>query len=165
VLAGSCSSATLAQIDAMKESYPAVAIEPAALANDASTEIAKIIKWTKEHLSVSPILIYASASPEKVAESQARFGRQGAGAMIENAMAAIARNLVELGARRLVVAGGETSGAVVSALGIKTLEVGEQIAPGVPATLSIGEPRIALALKSGNFGGVDFFARALEALK
>ena len=85
--------------------------------------------------------------------------------MIENAIAAIAKGLAKSGVRRFVVAGGETSGAVVSALGIKGLEIGAQISPGVPATLSYGEPRYALALKSGNFGGPDFFAEALEALK
>jgi uncharacterized protein YgbK (DUF1537 family) len=73
--------------------------------------------------------------------------------------------LAKSGVRRFVVAGGETSGAVVSALGIKALEIGAQISPGVPATLSYGEPRYALALKSGNFGGPNFFAEALEALK
>jgi len=79
-------------------------------------------------------------------------------------MAGIAQGLVAAGVRRLVVAGGETSGAVVSALGVKALDIGPQIAPGVPATLTYGEPRIALALKSGNFGGPDFFREAIEAL-
>ena len=96
---------------------------------------------------------------------QARFGREQAGAMIETAIAAIAMGLAKAGVRRFVVAGGETSGAVVSALGVKALEIGPQISPGVPATLSYGEPRYALALKSGNFGGPDFFGEALEALK
>ena len=85
--------------------------------------------------------------------------------MIEDAIAAIATGLARAGVRRFVVAGGETSGAVVSALGVRALEIGPQISPGVPATLSYGEPRYALALKSGNFGGTDFFSEALEALK
>ena len=85
--------------------------------------------------------------------------------LIEQAMAALAKGLVAAGVRRLVVAGGETSGAVVTALGVEGLEIGEQIAPGVPATLSIGPLKIAFALKSGNFGGPDFFAEALRMLK
>lgn len=84
--------------------------------------------------------------------------------MIENALAGIAKQLAQSGVRRFVVAGGETSGAVVSALGVDALEIGPQIAPGVPATLSSGEPRSALALKSGNFGGPEFFTEALDAL-
>ena len=82
----------------------------------------------------------------------------------EEAMAAIARGLVASGVRRLVVAGGETSGAVVSALGVTGLRIGAQIDPGVPATVSLGDEPIALALKSGNFGGTDFFAKALAAM-
>jgi uncharacterized protein YgbK (DUF1537 family) len=80
-------------------------------------------------------------------------------------MAAIARALVEAGVRRLVVAGGETSGAVVKALGVEGLAIGPQIDPGVPATVTIGRgPTLALALKSGNFGRRDFFLRALEVM-
>ena len=95
---------------------------------------------------------------------QAKFGREQAGAMIEHAIARIAEGLAQAGVRRFVIAGGETSGAVVSALKVEALEIGPQIAPGVPATLSYGSPRYALALKSGNFGGPDFFAQALDAL-
>ena len=72
--------------------------------------------------------------------------------------------MVELGARKLIVAGGETAGAVVSGLGVKMLRIGPQIDPGVPWTLSGGEPPIALALKSGNFGSTDFFTKALGML-
>jgi uncharacterized protein YgbK (DUF1537 family) len=165
VLAGSCSAATLAQVEAMKRIHPSIAVDPAALATNAAAAIAQITAWAEERLEQAPVLIYASAPPEDVAAVQARFGREQAGTMIESALAAIAQNLVRLGVRRLVVAGGETAGAVVSALGIDALEIGQQIAPGVPATLSIGEPRLALALKSGNFGDVDFFRKALEILQ
>jgi uncharacterized protein YgbK (DUF1537 family) len=165
VLAGSCSAATLAQIEVMKQTHPSFTIDPAALATDPAAAVSNIAAWAEARLKQSPVLIYASAPPEAVAAVQARFGREQAGTMIENALAAIAQNMVRLGVRRLVVAGGETAGAVVTALAIKALEIGDQIAPGVPATLSIGEPRLALALKSGNFGGPDFFVRALEALR
>lgn len=165
VLSGSCSVATLEQVAVMKAKHPAFAIDPMALAVNFDKVVAEIMAWAVARLKTSPVLIYASAAPERVSEIQSRFGREGAGAMIEKAVAAIAKALAASGVRRFVVAGGETSGAVVSALGVKALEIGPQITPGVPATLSYGEPRFALALKSGNFGGPDFFAEALEALK
>ena len=95
---------------------------------------------------------------------QASLGRERAGAMIEQAIAKLAGGLAAQGVRRFVIAGGETSGAVVSALGVEALEIGPQIATGVPACLSCGSPRFALALKSGNFGGPDFFEEALKVL-
>ena len=165
VLSGSCSAATLAQVENMKSKFPVRAIDPAALIANFEGAVTDLVSWARDRFKDSPVLIYASAPPEKVAEIQARFGREQAGVVVEKAIAAIALKLVELGVRRFVVAGGETSGAVVSALGIEALEIGPQIAPGVPATLSTSEPRIALALKSGNFGGPEFFMEALAALK
>ena len=165
VLSGSSSAATLVQVAAMKAKCPACAIDVTELAVNKEKQVTEIVTWAISKLKSSQILIYASAPPEKVSEIQSRFGREQAGEMIENAIAAIAKDLARAGVRRFVVAGGETSGAVVAALGIKGLEIGAQISPGVPATLSYGEPRYALALKSGNFGGPDFFAEALEALK
>jgi uncharacterized protein YgbK (DUF1537 family) len=84
---------------------------------------------------------------------------------VEHALAMMARGLVKEGVRRLVVAGGETSGAVVQALGVRALRIGPQIDPGIPATVSLGEPQLALALKSGNFGAEDFFLKAIEKLR
>jgi uncharacterized protein YgbK (DUF1537 family) len=100
---------------------------------------------------------------------QERLGRERAGALVEETLAAIAKGLVEAGARRLVVAGGETAGAVVQALGVTGLRIGRQIDPGVPWTVSLpgslGGPPLALALKSGNFGAPDFFLRAFDVLE
>ena len=96
---------------------------------------------------------------------QQALGRERAGALVESILAEIARGLVARGVRRLVVAGGETSGAVVQALGISGLRIGRQIDPGVPWTMSLGEPPLALALKSGNFGAEDFFLRAFQVLE
>ncbi|MDH5412338.1 MAG: hypothetical protein OEY16_13200, partial [Alphaproteobacteria bacterium] len=107
----------------------------------------------------------SSGTPEEVQAIQAEHGREEAGAMIERAMAAIAKGLVETGVRRLVVAGGETSGAVVEALGVKALRIGQEIDPGVPWTLSLGDPAVFLALKSGNFGGPDFFEKSFRMLE
>jgi uncharacterized protein YgbK (DUF1537 family) len=153
VLAGSSSEATNEQVRRMAACYPAVKIS--ALAGDSTGGSAL------EHLADGPVLVYATADPAEVADVQRTLGAERASAAIESQLAHVARDAVAAGARRLVVAGGETSAAVVDALGIRALAVGREIAPGVPWMLSIGEPRIALALKSGNFGGPDFFLEAV----
>src|SRR5262249_53731258 len=122
------------------------------------------LRWGRERLPAGPVLLYSSAPPEEVAAVQRRHGRDGAGQLVEQTLACIAVGLVELGVRRLVVAGGETAGAVLSALDVKALRIGPSIVPGVPWTETLGEPRLALALKSGNFGQDEFFIQALEAL-
>jgi uncharacterized protein YgbK (DUF1537 family) len=123
------------------------------------------LAFVRERLADGPVLVYASAPPETVKAVQAKLGRAEAGEIVERAMARIAEALVDQdGVRRLVVAGGETSGAVVSALGVTGLRIGAQIDPGVPGTVTLDDPAIALALKSGNFGGPDFFAKALAQM-
>ena len=162
VLAGSCSSATLEQIATMERTHGAFAIDPLALAGDAPATIAAALTWAGTQLGRGPALIYASQPPDALARTQAALGRDVAAALVEDGLAAIARGLAELGVRRFVIAGGETSGAVVGALDVHVLRIGEQIAPGVPWTTVLDGPPLALALKSGNFGGADFFTRALE---
>ena len=95
---------------------------------------------------------------------QQQLGVERAGSLVENAFGAIAEGLRQSGVRRFVIAGGETSGAVVQALGVQLLRIGAQIDPGVPATFSSTAEPLALALKSGNFGGRDFFDKALKQL-
>ena len=103
--------------------------------------------------------------PERVAALQRRLGREAASALVEDALATVAVGLVERGVRRLVVAGGETSGAVVERLGVRSLRIGAEIDAGVPWTLAeTSAGPVMLALKSGNFGGRDFFLTAFEAL-
>jgi len=161
VLAGSCSQATRAQVEHWKASFPAVAIDPRA-APDADSLAASALAQTERWLtSGTPFLIYSSAEPAVVAEIQRALSADVAAARLEAAFGTIARRLVERGVQRLVVAGGETAGAVVSALGVEALAIGASIDPGVPWTVSTGTRPIALALKSGNFGGVDFFEKAL----
>ncbi len=162
-IAGSCSAATLAQIDHMKRTRPAFAVDPMALESGEDV-VGRARAWARERLTGGPVLIYASAPPEQVARMQEKFGRERAGEMIERALAEIAAGLVAAGVRRLVIAGGETSGAVVQRLGVKALRIGPQIDPGVPWTATVGEPVLALALKSGNFGASDFFTRAFGML-
>ena len=112
-----------------------------------------------------PVLAYATAAPDDVKRVQAALGVERAGQITEAALAAVARALVETGGvTKLVAAGGETSGAVVQALKVSALRIGPQIDPGVPWTLSTGAKPIALALKSGNFGTIDFFSKALQQI-
>ncbi len=166
ILAGSCSAATLAQIVEAEKSLPVLRLEAEALVTNASAAVGEALSWARERLAHGPVLIAASGTPDQVAALQARHGRAEAGHAIEQASAALAQGLVEAGVRRLVVAGGETSGAVVDRLGLSAFLLGPEIAPGVPALASVGAgPDMRLALKSGNFGGVDFFTRALDLVR
>jgi uncharacterized protein YgbK (DUF1537 family) len=162
ILAGSCSAATLGQIERHRAAgRPIFVLDPIGLA-DGGDDVERALAFAEEHLAEAPVLISSSAPPDQVAAVQERLGRERAGAAVEEAMAAIAQGLVVQGVRRLVVAGGETAGAVVGALGIKGLRIGPPIDPGVPWTTSLGDPPLALALKSGNFGAPDFFIKAFE---
>ena len=163
VLSGSCSAATQRQVAALQRQCESFALDALALARDPGV-VAKALTWAQPRLGQKPLLIYSTAAPKQIEEVQAALGRERAGAMVEQALGEIAKDLVARGARRLVVAGGETSGAVVTALGITGLRVGAEIDPGVPWTASLDEKPIALALKSGNFGGDDFFLKAFREL-
>lgn len=164
VLSGSCSAATLGQVERARAAWPSFRIAPEAIVDGADIA-AEALDFARAHVADGPVLIYASAAPEEVAGVQAELGRERAGARVEEAMAGIATGLVALGVRRLVVAGGETSGAVVAALGVEALRIGAQIDPGVPWTASVGDPTLALALKSGNFGAADFFLKAFDQIE
>jgi len=163
VLAGSCSAATRRQVGRMAGRHPALAIDPLALA-DGRKQIANILDWAESSRQREPVLIYSSAEPDQVAAVQARLGRAEAGHLVEKAFAELAAGLFKAGVKKWIVAGGETSGAVLSALGLDALRIGPEIAPGVPWTVSEGDKPICLALKSGNFGDDDFFEKALEIL-
>lgn len=162
VLAGSCSQATQEQVRVMAEHAPAYRIDP--LRIDSDDIVDEALSLARKHLKDGPILIYSTSTPEEVAEVQAELGREHAGELVERTMAKIAVALRNEDVRRFVIAGGETSGAVVSALGVRALRIGRQIDPGVPWTQTTNEPRLALALKSGNFGTPDFFTKALAVL-
>ncbi|WP_343115480.1 3-oxo-tetronate kinase [Ostreiculturibacter nitratireducens] len=165
ILAGSCSAATLGQIAAARAAgLPLFGLDAVALAEGRQTA-AEAAEWAVAQSPDSRPLIYSSATPEKLLEVQQRLGRHGAGTMIEQALGEVAQRLKEAGFVRFIVAGGETSGSVVAALGVTMLEIGPEIAPGVPWTRSVGSPDLALALKSGNFGAPDFFVRAWDLLE
>jgi uncharacterized protein YgbK (DUF1537 family) len=164
VLAGSASKATNAQVAQWCAQRPAYRIDPLALARGDAV-VAQALAFAQQHLGQQAVLIYATATPEVVQAIQQELGVARAGHLVEQALADIARGLRALGVRRFVVAGGETSGAVVQALGVQALRIGPQIDPGVPATATLDVEPLALALKSGNFGSIDFFEKALRVLE
>ena len=168
VLSGSCSRATLGQVAHFINRWPGFALDPLKLV-EGGEHLDAALSFAREQLRVkAPVLIYASADREQVRQAQTALGNERAGELVESALGHLALTLVQEGVGRLIVAGGESSGAVVSALGIRTLRIGNQIDPGVPWTQAHStypEPPLSLALKSGNFGGPDFFTRALEVLQ
>jgi uncharacterized protein YgbK (DUF1537 family) len=165
-LAGSCSQATLGQIANAEKVMPVLHLDPDRIVA-ATDEAQRALAWAKQRLNEGPLLIASSATPDEVAALQARHGRDAAGHAIEQAMADIAEGLVQAGVHRLVVAGGETSGAVVDRLKIPGFLVGEEIAAGVPVLRAVGARagEMLLALKSGNFGGPEFFSDALRLMR
>lgn len=165
-LAGSCSQATLQQIANAERIMPVLHLDQDRIITGAK-EAERALDWARPRLADGPVLIASSAKPDEVAALQARHGRDAAGHAIEQAMADIAENLVKSGVRRLIVAGGETSGAVVDRLEIPGFLVGAEIAAGVPVLRAVGAEAgdMLLALKSGNFGGPDFFSDALRLMR
>jgi uncharacterized protein YgbK (DUF1537 family) len=167
IVSGSCSVATNGQVLSFLQGGGAgFAIDPLQLAAGVDL-VQQALDWAKPRLAQGPVLVYATAEPAAVKAAQQKIGVERAGALVEEALAAIARGLVQQGVDQLVVAGGETSGACVQALGITRMRIGEQIAPGVPwchARASVAPQGLHLTLKSGNFGGPGFFREAFERL-
>ncbi len=166
IVSGSCSVATNAQVAHFIQSGGAArALDPVKLAAG-EPEVERALVWARSLLAqdAGPVLLYSTAAPAAVRAIQSQLGAGAAGQLIETALAALARRLVDAGVNQLVVAGGETAGAVVQALGIEALRIGPQIDAGVPWTMSVGDKPVALALKSGNFGSTDFFTKAFQAL-
>jgi 3-dehydrotetronate 4-kinase len=165
-LAGSCSQATLQQVANAERVMPVLHLDPERVVAG-KEEAGRALAWAKERLKQGPVLIASSSTPDQVQALQSRHGREATGHAIEQAMADIAQGLVQTGVRRLAVAGGETSGAVVDRLGIPGFLVGAEIAAGVPVLRAVGAKGtdMLLALKSGNFGGSEFFSDALELMR
>jgi uncharacterized protein YgbK (DUF1537 family) len=166
VVSGSCSQATNRQVAHFKASgRPAFLIDPLHLKGSWQDLVQEALAWAQGHLASGPVLVYSTATPESVQAVQSQMGVEAAGHQVEQALAAIARGLVQLGVHQLVVAGGETSGACVQALDIEQLQIGPQIDPGVPwchAHTATGG--VHITLKSGNFGTDDFFTKAFSFL-
>lgn len=164
VLAGSCSMATRGQIAAAQAAgLPTLALDVDALLSGQQTATT-LSDWAIAQPQDSVPVIYSSADPVALQSIQARLGQHASGALVEATLAEVARILQSAKFSRYLIAGGETSGAVVAALGVTTLEIGPEIAPGVPWTRSIAGPDLVLALKSGNFGAEDFFVKAWTLL-
>ena len=166
IVSGSCSQATNRQVAHFQaQGGPALALDPLQLTGNTAALVAQVMAWATPRLPQGPVLVYSTAEPEAVKAIQARLGVAEAGALVEHALAAVARALGQAGVQQLVVAGGETSGACVQALGITQLQIGPQIDPGVPwchAQSDAGPMHITL--KSGNFGTDDFFSKAFTVL-
>jgi uncharacterized protein YgbK (DUF1537 family) len=163
ILAGSCSTATRRQVEHHRAHHPAFAIDAeAVIAGKLKPEA--VVAFMQENSGRQP-LAYSSSSPDEVRAIQARHGREKSAHALEGFFEKTARALIESGVRRLVVAGGETSGAAVSGLALDAVTIGPEIDPGVPALRTLGDDKVALALKSGNFGSEDFFAKALRCLE
>jgi uncharacterized protein YgbK (DUF1537 family) len=162
ILAGSCSKATLSQVAHYGKSHPAFAVDVPALLEGRLTAD-DVVKFVQDNRDRSP-LVYSSATPERVRALQDKYGQTQVAHRLEKLFSDVAVKIVDAGVSRLVVAGGETSGSVVAGLCLDAVAIGPEIDPGVPALATEGSRPIALALKSGNFGSEDFFAKALRML-
>ena len=163
ILVGSCSGTTLNQISEHAKAHPVMMVDVDDVMAERITS-QNLIDFIVNNQGKAP-LIYTSGNKDDVARAQQKYGRETVSATLESLFGMTAKRLVECGIRRLVVGGGETSGAIVSALELGELKVGAEIDTGVPALTSQGERPLALALKSGNFGGPDFFAKAVSVLR
>jgi uncharacterized protein YgbK (DUF1537 family) len=155
ILAGSCSAMTLRQVEHARAHFPSLRFDPRADGMEADA-----LEWLEAHLPHAPLLVYSSAPPDERSGAAA----PGEALVVERGMGALARHAVDHGVRRLLVAGGETSGAVVDALGIESVIVAGEEDPGVPWTVTETDPPLGLLLKSGNFGRRDLFTRALKVV-
>jgi uncharacterized protein YgbK (DUF1537 family) len=159
VLCGSCSTASQNQVANYIDGHPGLAVDPGEVMLGRMT-VERAVAWIGAQDQVTPI-VYSTAAPKAVSDAQAEFGREAVAARIETFFADLARRLADTGTKRFVVGGGETSGAIVEALGLASMQVGPEIDPGVPVLVGDRGGPIGLALKSGNFGAKDFFAKAL----
>lgn len=171
IVSGSCSRATNAQVaDFLKKGGASFVVDPLRLIDGAQALqaiVQEALDWARPKLGEQPVLVYSTAAPESLQAVQSRLGVEQAGALVERTLATIAQGLVAAGVGQLIVAGGETSGAVVQALGMSQLQIGPQIDPGVPwcaGRTRPGDKLVHVTLKSGNFGSVDFFSKAFERM-
>ncbi|MCA3563363.1 MAG: four-carbon acid sugar kinase family protein [Methylocystis sp.] len=160
-LSGSCSTQSLAQVEAFAKRHPVLGLLPDAVM-DGSMDVDRALQWMMDRIDTMP-MVYSSAYPKSVKAAQAKFGQAVLAEAFETFLGRLAVRLVDAGVTRLVIGGGETSGAVVTALGAKAFMIGPEIDPGVPALAIAGSP-VRIALKSGNFGSLDFYEKAARVL-
>lgn len=159
VVAGSCSEMTNVQIDTFRQYRPCFLVDPVAIA-EGHDVVGEALQFAQENLADGPILIHSTGSPKEVSRTQEELGQARAAEITEDSLSAIAEGLVHLGIRQLIVAGGETSGAVVRRLGITTAHVGKEVSPGVPWLKTETDPALSILLKSGNLGTPGLFLDA-----
>ena len=157
---------TLKQIEVAKKVFPHFRVEPSDLHSQFQSTLENVLRWAAKHRShQDPLLVYTSAAPDEITRNQKALGIEQAGQLCETFLASVAAKLVDDGVTQLIVAGGETSGAIVQKLGLDLLRIGPEIDPGVPWTVAAtGTKDIAMALKSGNFGSEEFFVNAWDRL-
>lgn len=159
LLAGSCSQATRSQIAfVQKNGIKSKRMDPLKLLAGEQTEQEL---WDFIQTNHTDVLIYSSDTPESVRKVQ-QAGREQIAELLERTMANLAKRALQAGYTRLVIAGGETSGAVTKALGYRSYMIGTSVAPGVPIMIPRENKNVRLVLKSGNFGQEDFLKRALD---
>ena len=163
VLAGSCAERTLEQLAEFEKSHPLLRID-LLNAEDVAATVGDALDWARPRLQAGPVGFATSGAPEAVKMAQERYGREGAAQLAETILGRLAVALRSVGVRRFVVAGGETSGAIVEQLGIRRLRVGPYGGPGIGTAVTEDEDPVALCLKSGKLGPVDLFATTLEAM-
>lgn len=163
IISGSCSAATLEQVRHVRDLMPVFDVNALSVAHG-ETSVEEIMAWAKRYMDDGPFLVSATSDVEAVRRAQHELGVETAGSVVEELLASVSIALVDAGVRKLVVAGGETSGAVLQALNVRALQIGPQIDPGVHWAVGHGREPIALALKSGNFGAKDFFSKAWSYL-
>ena len=172
IISGSCSVATNAQVGHfIRAGGKARMLDAVQLARDGARLIDETIAWADAEWNrnlAQPLLIYSTAQPAELKAVHEKLGVEQSGGLVEDALSKIAPALIERGAGRLVIAGGETAGVCIRALRIEQVQIGPQIDPGVPwcyGAPSNSNSGIHIALKSGNFGKEDFFTRAFEMLE
>jgi len=163
VLAGSCADRTLEQLDAFERHRPVLRIDLAA-ADSVSRSVDDALRWASSRIADGPVAIATSAAPEQVAVVQSRLGKDGAARFAEELLGKLAAELHARGVRRFMVAGGETSGAIVEHLGIEKLRIGKYEGPGIARATTEGDLPVALSLKSGKLGPIDMFLSTLDEM-
>ncbi|WP_086931731.1 3-oxo-tetronate kinase [Agarilytica rhodophyticola] len=163
ILVGSCSSSTQQQVKAASAHYPVISIDPIALSNQSLT-IEELTQQALKILEKSTVIITSTATPEIIERMQSTLGKEHVSTLLEETFGLLGKRLVAAGIKKIIVAGGETSGAVSKALAIRQLSIGPQIDPGVPWTHHLGTDKLFLAFKSGNFGDENFFQKAVEMI-
>jgi uncharacterized protein YgbK (DUF1537 family) len=162
LLVGSCSQATLGQIETHRRSHPVLALDvDKVMAGETTPQ--QLVTFICENRGRAP-MVCSSARPERIAALQERYGRDDIAEKLAGLFGATAKAVFDAGVRRIVVGGGETAGAVVSALGVSSFRIGPEIDPGVPVLVAEDVDGLGMALKSGNFGAPDFFDKALRML-